>query len=215
MEKIIKDSSYADNVFLMAQDARTLKERFYRVLTMLNYYDMNIHEIFSNNSDLLNDLVTECSEMNIKLDLHPSLILKSSEKTLTSLNENNLTPPNEGQMGWEPTSSIETPPSFLTGDSTPPNLEIDLERDETPPKGLTDPLSDIKRGEDEEDFTGWIPSPDKRGEFFPTRGDNNPSTTPSSEASRKKKSKSIPLPNSDAMHFYEGEGENLFCTYPD
>ena len=80
MEKIIKSSAYADNIFLFAQDARTLKERFFRVFTMLRYYDMNIHEIFSNNSELLNELVKESEKVNIKLELHPSLILKSSEK---------------------------------------------------------------------------------------------------------------------------------------
>ena len=165
MEKIIKDSSYADNIFLMSDDARTLKERFYRVLTMLNYYDMNIHEIFSNNSDLLNDLVTECDEMNIKLELHPSLILKSSEKTITSLSENNPPPPNKGQKGWEPTSSIETPPPFLSGDSTPPNLEIDLERDETSPKSLTDPLSDTNRGRMKKTSLAGCPHLTKKGNF--------------------------------------------------
>merc|ERR1712082_230565 len=107
---------------------------------------------------------------------------------------------------------IENPSPLLSGDRTPPNLVIDLEREESPPKESTDPLSDSKMGGDEENFTEWIPSPGKKGEFFPTKAENNPRITPSP---LKTQSKSVPFnKNSDAMHFHEGEGENLLCTHP-
>ena len=85
MEQIIKESSYADNCFLRENDAQIMKEQFYRVYAMLQYYGMDIHEIFSNNSDVLNQIVTECGEINLHIKLHPSLIL--NPKTLTPSSE--------------------------------------------------------------------------------------------------------------------------------
>jgi len=78
MEEIIKTSSYADNIFLFAQDAQILKERFFRVYMCLKLYDMDVHEIFSNNSELLQELVSESEKVNVTLDLHPSLVLKTT-----------------------------------------------------------------------------------------------------------------------------------------
>ena len=97
---------------------------------MLKYFDMDIHELFTNNSELLNELVRESEKVNIELKLHPSLILKSAEP----LSEKDTPLQNGGQKELEATSPIQTPPPFFTEDTTPPNLEIDLEGDNPLPK---------------------------------------------------------------------------------
>ena len=143
---------------------------------------MNVHEIFSNSSELLQEIVSESEKVNIKLELHPSLVLKT-------------------------TSPIGDPPQFFRGKPTPPSLETSLGtdlgmeiEDTSSPKSLSDPEG--------EGFTGWIPSPNKKGEFFPTEADNNPSTLP--EASKKKKGKQLPLHNPSTIHFHEGEAQKTF-----
>ena len=73
MEVLIEQAIYADNAFLYGNSLKTIKEQFWRMYAMMYIFSLEIHELFSNHSGLLQEVVSEGAQVGIELKLHPSL----------------------------------------------------------------------------------------------------------------------------------------------
>ena len=109
-------------------------------------------------------------------------------------------------MEWEPTSSIETPPSFLPGDRTPPNLVIDLERGRALPRSQLIPWSTSRWGMMRKISLEGYPHLTKKENSSPLE---LKTILGPPHHHKKKKIKSVPF-NNDAMHLHEGKGEKTY-----
>ena len=72
IEVLIEQTIYADNAFLYNNSLNPVKEQFWRMYVMMCIFSLEIHELFSNHSGLLLEVVSEGAQVGIELKLHPS-----------------------------------------------------------------------------------------------------------------------------------------------
>ena len=129
LEEILKQSTYADNLFVMEDCQEKVVKRFMKIVALLAKHGMKTHEVLSNDNDLLQQVTNACQHYGMNIVLHPVHQLSSERKSsvdeenqmeqkdasiLTSLSSNTKVPENNLKLQNSNHVKSKSSPEFST-----------------------------------------------------------------------------------------------------